>query len=82
MISDGRVLDGHGPAERRLERVEVVGDLAEVARRASRRPRSARPASSVQRELGGAVDGDVVVVVDVDEPAEAEVAGERARPRG
>ena len=28
-------------------------------------------------QLGGAVDGDVVVVVDVDEPAEAEVAGER-----
>ncbi len=29
-----------------------------------------------QRELGGPVDGDVVVVVDVDQPAEAEVAGE------
>ena len=29
------------------------------------------------RELGRAVDRDVVVVVDVDEPAEPEVAGER-----
>ena len=31
------------------------------------------------RELGGAVDGDVVVVVHVDDPAEAEVTGERSR---
>ena len=31
------------------------------------------------RELGGAVDGDVVVVVHVDDPAEAEVARERRR---
>ena len=32
---------GHARAEPGLERVEVVGDLAELARRASRRPRTA-----------------------------------------
>ena len=34
-----------------------------------------------ERERGGAVDRDVVVVVDVDEPAEPEVAGDRRRLR-
>ena len=54
-----------------------LADLAEARRRASRRPRTAWRTSSEQAELGGAVDRDVVVVVDVDEPAEAEVAGQR-----
>ena len=48
-------------------------------RRASRRPRSACATSSRVRELGRAVDRDVVVVVDVDEAPETEVPGERRR---
>ena len=72
------VLDGHGPSQRRLEGVGVVGDLADVL---------GVPAIGVEAlgdvvgvgELGGAVDGDVVVVVDVDEPAQAEVPGQRRR---
>ena len=33
----------------------------------------------VEGDLGRAVDGDVVVVVDVDQPAQAEVAGQGGR---
>ena len=72
------VLDGHGPSQGRLEGVGVVGHLADVV---------GVPAVGVEAlghvvvvgELGGPVDGDVVVVVDVDEPAQPEVAGERRR---
>ena len=79
--SDGRSSLGHGPAQGGLEGVEVVGDLAQALD---------VPAVGLEAgggvvgvgELGGAVDGDVVVVVDDDEPAEALVAGEAARPRG
>ena len=61
-----------------LQRVGVVGDLAEVLD---------VPAVGLEaladvvgeRELGRAVDGDVVVVVDADQPSEAEVPGERRR---
>ncbi len=72
----GLVLDGHGPADGRFECVGVVGYLAEVL---------GVPAVGVEPldgivvegDLGGPVDGDVVVVVYVDQPPEAEVAGER-----
>jgi hypothetical protein len=60
------VVDGHGPADGRLERIEVVGDLADVLDV----PAVALEALDrvvVERQLGGTVDGDVVVVVDVDE---------------
>ena len=48
-------------------------------RRASRRPRSAAPTSSEFDSSVGAVDRDPVVVEDADQPAEAEVAGQRGR---
>ena len=69
---------GHRLADPGLERVEVVGDLAEVEHVP---PVGAEPAGRVvgERELGGAVDRDVVVVVDRDQPAEPEVTGERRR---
>ncbi len=72
------VLDGHGPPEPGLDRIEVLGDLAEVLDVPAV---GLEPLGRVvgQGQLGGAVDGDVVVVVDVDEPPEAEVAGERRR---
>ena len=74
----GPVLLGHGPLERRLERVEVLGGLAEVldVPAVGGEPRGGVVA---ERELGGAVDRDVVVVVDAHEAAEPEVAGERGR---
>ncbi len=63
------------PGARRLECLGVVGYLAEVL---------GMPAVSVEAldgvvvegDLGGAVDGDVVVVVDVNEPPEPEVPGQ------
>ena len=65
-----------GTAQRGLERVGVVGDVAELVD---------VPAVALEppgdivgvRQVGLAVDGDVVVVVDVDQAAEAEVPGER-----
>ena len=72
------VLDTHGPAQRSVDLVGVVGDLAQVLH---------VPAVGLEAlghvvavgQLGRAVDADVVVVVDVDEPAQAEVAGEGRR---
>ena len=77
-IIDGLSSTAMARRDRRLEGVGVVGDLADVV---------GVPAVGVEAlghdvgvgELGGAVDGDVVVVVDVDEPAQAEVPGERRR---
>ena len=69
------VVHGHRPADGVLECLGVVGYLAKVL---------GMPAVSVEAlygvvvegDLGGAVDGDVVVVVDVNEPPEPEVPGQ------
>ena len=75
------VFDGHGPADGRFECVGVVGYLAEVL---------GVPAVALEAfdgvvgkgDLGRPIDGDVVVVVDVDEPAQPEVARPARPPRG
>ena len=56
----------------------VVGHLADVVHGPSV---GGEPLADVVGvgEFGGAVDGDVVVVVDVDQPAESEMAGQRGR---
>ena len=66
---------GHGPAQARLDEIEVVGHFPEVLD---------VPAVGLEAlgdvvgvgELGRAVDGYVVVVIDIDEPPEAEVSGQ------
>ena len=69
------VFVGHAVTQAALERVEVLGDFAELDDLPSVR---AEPLGHVVGvgELGRTVDGDVVVVVDRDEVAELEVAGE------
>ena len=59
-----------------LERVEVLTGLADLDDLPAVGP---EPADGVvaERELGRTVDRDVVVVVDVDDAAEAEVTGQR-----
>ncbi len=69
---------GHGLPEAGLERVEVVGDLTELHDVPAVARETVGDVVAV-RQLGGAVDRDVVVVVDVDEAAEAEVTGDRRR---
>ncbi len=66
---------GRGPPQRGLEPVDVVRHLAELV---DVPPVALEALDHVvgQRELGLAVDADVVVVVDVDEPTEPQVAGE------
>ena len=64
--------------QRRLEPVEVVGHLAELHDVPAVRLEPHADVVAVG-QLGVAVDGDVVVVVDADQLAEAEVAGERGR---
>ena len=59
--------------ERRLERVDVLGDLADTFDMPSV-GLEALARIVGQRELGAAVDGDVVVVVDDDELAQTEMA--------
>ncbi len=78
MISDGTVLVGPGPQEGGLQGVEVVGRLADVV---DGPPVGGEPLGGVvvEAQLGGPVDGDVVVVVDVHQPAEAQVTGQRGR---
>ena len=76
---EGRpVGDGHATAQRGLERVEVVGDLADLVDVPAVRPEAHARVVAIG-QLGGAVDGDVVVVVDADELAEPEMAGQRPR---
>ena len=76
--NDERGAPGFGDAlaQATFERVEIVGRLAELHDVPAVRLEALRDVVAV-RELRRAVDRDVVVVVDVDEPAEAEVAGER-----
>jgi hypothetical protein len=72
----GSVLHGHGPPQSGLERVGVVGHLAQ----ALDVPPVGLEAFGrivVQGDLGGAVDGDVIIVVDVDQAAESEMARDR-----
>ena len=64
--------------QRRLEGIEVVGDLAEFDDVPAVAPEAAGYVVAVG-EFGLAVDRDVVVVVDRDELVEPEVAGERGR---
>ena len=66
----GPVLDRHGPAHRRFEGVGVVGDLAQVLG-VPAVGLEALDGVVVEGDLGRPVDGDVVVVVDVDEAARA-----------
>ena len=72
------VLHGHRPPQGRLEGLGVVGHLADVIDVPAV---GGEPLGHVVGvgELGGPVDGDVVVVVDVDEPPEPEMAGQRGR---
>ncbi len=75
---DARALRlGHALADRPLERVEIVGDLTGLDDVPAVRLETQHRVVG-ERELGRAVDRDVVVVVDRDEPAQPEVAGERA----
>ena len=76
--SVGRSASAMPGAQTGFERVEVVGDLAQLQHVPAVALEPLRDVVGV-RELGGAVDRDVVVVVDVDEPTEAEVPGERRR---
>ena len=71
-------LVGAGGEQRRLEGVAVVTDLAEVLDVPAVGLEATADVVGVG-QLGLAVDGDPVVVVDADEPAEPEVAGERRR---
>ena len=73
----GCVLDRHRPPQCRFERVGVVGDLADAIDVPSIGLESLAGIVAVA-ELGRAVDGDVVVVVDVDESPELQMACERA----
>ena len=75
------VLDGHGPAQGRLEGVGVVGHLADVVGVPSVGVEALGHVVGVG-ELGRAVDGDVVVVVDVDEPARGRGGRPGRPPRG
>ena len=74
----GPVLDRHGRSERVLEAVAVVGHLPELLDVPSIGPEACGSVVA-EGQLGDAVDGDVVVVVDGDQAAEPEMAGERRR---
>ena len=74
-ISDGRARLGLGGADRRVDGLDVVavGDLLHVPAVGL----EARADVFGEGEVGGAVDGDVVVVVEDDELAQLLVTGER-----
>ncbi len=74
----GSIGDGLGGVERCFECVEVVGDFTEFQHVPAV---AAEPGRNVVviGDLCGAVDRDVVVVVDGDQLAEPEVAGQRGR---
>ena len=67
--------------ERRLERVEVVGDVAEFDDVPAVGPEAGGHVV-VGGQVGRAVDRDLVVVEDADQVAEPEMAGEIGAPRG
>ena len=66
---------GHATTDAGLERIEVVGDLAELIDVPSVGLETLGDVVAV-REVRVAVDGDVVVVVDAHESAETQMAGE------
>ena len=70
------VRDIHGPPNSRFECVEIFTDLAQFLDVPAVRP-EAVPSTIAQRDLGLAVDRDVVVVVAKNHLAEAEMAGKR-----
>ncbi len=72
----GSCLLGDAGAEPRLQRVEIVRGLTELHDMPAVRFEPLRDVVGV-RELGRAVDRDVVVVVDEDHAPEAQVPGER-----
>ena len=72
------ILDRHARAQASLQRVEVLGDLAELLHVPAVRPEAGGHVVGV-RQLGLAVDRDVVVVVDRDEMTEPKMPGERRR---
>ena len=69
------VLDAHGAADGPVELVGVVGGLTQVLHVPPVGLESLGHVVAVG-QLGGAVDGDVVVVVDVDKTSEPEVTGQ------
>ena len=72
----GGVVHRHGRADARFQGIEVVGGLPQV----HHMPAVGRePLGGVvgQRQIGGAVDGDPIVVVDADQPVQALVPGQR-----
>ena len=72
------VLDPHGPADGPFQGVEVVGLLAQVVH-VPAVGLEALGGVVAEGQLGGAVDGDVVVVIDVDQAAQPEVPSQRRR---
>ena len=75
------VLDLLRRADRRLERDHVVG-VVDVGHVPAVRLEALVDVLAVEAQRGRAVERDVVVVVEVDDPAEAELAGERGRLGG
>ena len=76
MIIEGRSSTAIARRTAASRRVDVVGDLADALDMPSVRLEALAGIVAVG-ELGRAVDRDVVVVVDVDQAAEPQMAGER-----
>ena len=74
-MSDGAEVSSRAVTQGPFEHVEVVGGLADVLDVPAVRGESAGRVVG-ERQLGRSVDGDVVVVVDVDEASQPEVPGE------
>ena len=72
----GTIGNGHRPPERAFDRVWVIGDLAHFLDMPPVRPEPG-PGVVGYRELRRTVDGYVVVVIDHDQTAKAEVTGQR-----
>ena len=71
----GTVFNPFGPRQSRLQGVEVFGRLAQFHHVPSVAGEAARSVVG-QRHLGDSIDGDVVVVVDHDQPTQAQVPGQ------
>ena len=77
--NEGRSIGhGLGPLDSGFKGIEVVGDFADLVDVPSVGP---EPHASIigERQLRGTVDGDVVIVVNKNEPTKAEMTGERRR---